>query len=61
MTLHNPIEYLGDENERVRQMRLQKMELGEPDAFGRRRPVAIEGAMIISGRPIPNMADTWWG
>lgn len=45
MTLHNPIEYIGDENGRVKQMRLQKMELGEPDASGRRRPVAIEGAI----------------
>ena len=45
LTLHNPIEYLGDENGRVKQMRLQKMELGEPDASGRRRPVAIEGAV----------------
>ena len=41
MTLHNPIEYIGDERGRVKQMRLQKMELGEPDASGRRRPVAI--------------------
>ncbi len=45
MTLHNPIEYIGDENGRVRQMRLQRMELGEPDASGRRRPVAVEGAI----------------
>lgn len=45
MTLHNPIEYIGDERGRVRQMRLQKMELGEPDASGRRRPVPIEGAI----------------
>jgi glutamate synthase (NADPH/NADH) small chain len=45
LTLHNPIEYLGDEKGRVRQMRLQKMALGEPDASGRRRPVAIEGAI----------------
>ena len=45
MTLHNPIEYIGDERGRVKQMRLQKMELGEPDASGRRRPVAIEGAI----------------
>ena len=36
MTLHNPVEYLGDERGRVKQMRLQKMELGEPDASGRR-------------------------
>ena len=45
MTLHNPNEYIGDERGRVKQMRLQKMELGEPDASGRRRPVAIEGAI----------------
>lgn len=45
LTLHNPVEYMGDEFGRVRQMRLQKMELGEPDASGRRRPVAIEGAI----------------
>lgn len=45
MTLHNPIEYLGDENGRVCAMRLQKMELGEPDESGRRSPVPIEGAI----------------
>ena len=45
MTLHNPLEYIGDETGQVRQMRLQKMELGEPDASGRRRPVPIEGAI----------------
>lgn len=45
LTLHNPIEYIGDERGRVVQMRLQKMELGEPDASGRRRPVAVEGAI----------------
>jgi glutamate synthase (NADPH/NADH) small chain len=45
LTLHNPIEYIGDEKGRVRQVRLQKMQLGEPDATGRRRPVPIEGAV----------------
>ncbi|MDR2389516.1 MAG: NADPH-dependent glutamate synthase [Tannerellaceae bacterium] len=45
LTLHNPIEYLGDEKGRVRGMRLQKMCLGEPDASGRRRPEPIEGAI----------------
>jgi glutamate synthase (NADPH/NADH) small chain len=45
LTLHNPVEYLGDERGRVRQMRLQKMQLGEPDASGRRRPVPLEGAI----------------
>lgn len=45
LTLHNPIEYIADENGAVKQVRLQKMELGEPDASGRRSPVAIEGAI----------------
>lgn len=45
MTLHNPIEYVGDEKGRVVKMRLQKMELGEPDASGRRSPVEIPGAI----------------
>jgi len=44
MTLHNPIEYKGDEKGRVKQMLLQKMALGEPDASGRRKPVVIPGA-----------------
>lgn len=45
MTLHNPVEYLGDENGRVRAVRLQRMELGEPDESGRRSPVPVEGAI----------------
>ena len=45
LTLHNPIEYIADEKGRVKQVVLQKMELGEPDASGRRSPVAIEGAI----------------
>lgn len=45
LTLHNPEEYLADEKGRVRAMRVQRMELGEPDASGRRSPVAIEGAI----------------
>lgn len=44
LTLHNPIEYLADEHGRVKQVTLQKMELGEPDASGRRSPVPIPGA-----------------
>ena len=44
LTLHNPIEYIPDELGRVKQVVLQKMELGEPDASGRRSPVAISGA-----------------
>ena len=45
LTLHNPIEYIGDEKGHVTKMRLQKMELGEPDESGRRSPVAIPGAI----------------
>ena len=44
LTLHNPVEYRGDEKGRVTAMLLQKMELGEPDASGRRKPVEIQGA-----------------
>ncbi len=45
MTLANPIEYLADEKGRVRAVRVQRMELGETDASGRRRPVPIQGAI----------------
>ena len=40
LTLHNPKEYLADENGRVRAAVLDVMELGEPDASGRRRPIS---------------------
>lgn len=46
LTLHNPIAYLGDERGRVTQMILQVMELGEPDASGRRSPVEIPGETV---------------
>lgn len=42
--LTNPIEYLGNEQGRLTGMVCQQMELGEPDASGRRRPVPIEGS-----------------
>ncbi len=44
LNLNNPVEYFADENGRVNRMRLLKMELGEPDASGRRRPVPVEGS-----------------
>ena len=44
MCLHNPVEYHADENGRVNRITVQKMELGEPDASGRRRPVVIKGS-----------------
>ena len=61
-TLSNPIEVLGDENGYVKGMVCQEMELGEPDASGRRRPVAKEGCtftldvdcMIMSIGTSPN-------
>ncbi len=42
--LTNPKKFLGDEEGRVRGMECIKMELGEPDESGRRRPVPIEGS-----------------
>jgi glutamate synthase (NADPH/NADH) small chain len=42
--LHNPVEYIGDENGWVKQIRCIRMELGEPDASGRRRPIPIKGS-----------------
>ncbi len=61
-TLVNPIEVLGDENGNVRAIRCVKMELGEPDAGGRRKPVVIENSefdievdcMIMSIGTSPN-------
>ncbi len=45
LTLHNPIEYHADEKGNVTEVVLQKMELGEPDASGRRSPQPIPGAV----------------
>lgn len=45
MTLHNPIEYIADENGAVKQVRLQEMRLGEPDESGRRSPEPIPCAI----------------
>ena len=45
--LVNPIEILGDEKGNVIGMKCIRMELGEPDASGRRRPIAIEGSEFI--------------
>ena len=46
LTLHNPLEYIADEKGAVKQVILQQMELGEPDASGRRSPVPIPGATV---------------
>ncbi len=45
--LRNPVKVIGDENGYVTGLECVKMELGEPDASGRRRPVAIEGSNFV--------------
>ncbi len=42
--LTNPVAFIGDENNWVREIECQKQELGEPDDSGRRRPVPIKGS-----------------
>ena len=46
-TLCNPVEIVGDENGRVCGMKCIRMELGEPDASGRRRPIEIPGSEFL--------------
>ncbi|HVT28065.1 MAG TPA: NADPH-dependent glutamate synthase [Lacipirellulaceae bacterium] len=47
MTLHNPSEFLGNDQGFLTGARLQRMELGEPDESGRRRPVPIRGSEFV--------------
>ncbi len=47
MFLTNPVKYVGDENGWVKAMECIKMELGEPDSSGRRRPVEIPGSNFV--------------
>ena len=70
-TLNNPVEIIGDENDNVTKIRCIKMELGEPDASGRRRPVEIPGSefdmdvdcviMALGTRPNPLIRSTTEG
>lgn len=46
LTLHNPLEYRGNEAGQVTSMLLQVMTLGEPDESGRRSPVPVEGKTL---------------
>lgn len=46
--LTNPVEFIGDENGHVKAVKCLRMELGEPDASGRRRPVPIEGSEFVT-------------
>ena len=56
MTLNNPVELYGDENGRLKRMKCIKMELGEPDDSGRRRPVPVKGSEYILDVDIVIMA-----
>jgi glutamate synthase (NADPH/NADH) small chain len=47
LLLTNPLRILGDANNWVNGIECQRMELGEPDASGRRRPVAVPGSEFI--------------
>ncbi len=69
--LTNPIEILTDDDKFVRGIKCVRMELGEPDASGRRRPVAVEGSefeietdsviMALGTSPNPLIAKTTKG
>lgn len=58
--LQAPVEYIGDENCRVKAMKLVKMKLGEPDASGRRRPMPIEGSEYIREIDTVVLAVGYW-
>ena len=47
LILTNPVEYIGDTEDKVKQIKVQKMELGEPDESGRRRPKPIPGSEYL--------------
>lgn len=69
--LNNPTQILGDENGNVKGMECIRMELGEPDASGRRRPVEVPGSqftldvdcviMAIGTSPNPLIKSTTQG
>ena len=69
--LENPIQIYTDENDWVKGVQIQRMQLGEPDASGRRRPEAIPGdvydmdcdmvIMSLGTSPIPLIKDTTAG
>ncbi len=66
--LRNPVEVLTDENGNVRGLKVIKMELGEPDESGRRRPIEVPGSeyeidvdtviMALGTSPNPLIAST---
>ena len=58
--LQAPVAYIGDEDGRIKAMKVIKMELGEPDASGRRRPVTIEGSEFIQEVDTVVLAVGYW-
>lgn len=58
--LQAPVEYIGDENGRIKAMKVIKMELGEPDASGRRRPIKMEGSEFIQEVDTVVLAVGYW-
>lgn len=58
--LQAPVEYIGDEHGHVKAMKVIRMELGEPDASGRRRPVPIEGSEFIQEIDTVLLAVGYW-
>ena len=47
--LSNPVRYIGDDKGRLRGVECVRMELGEPDSSGRRRPVVVPGSVVLIG------------
>ena len=45
--LTNPLRFIGDENDNVKQIEVIKMQLGEPDESGRKRPIPIENSEFL--------------
>ncbi len=58
--LQAPVEYIGHGNGAIKAMKVIKMELGEPDASGRRRPVPIEGSEFIQEIDTVLLAVGYW-
>jgi glutamate synthase (NADPH/NADH) small chain len=58
--LQAPVEYIGDEQGRVKAMKVIRMELGEPDSSGRRRPVPLEGSEFIQEVDSVALAIGYW-
>lgn len=46
--LINPVRFIGDEKQNIKQVECQRMELGEPDESGRRRPIPIKGSEFVT-------------